>query len=277
MYFSQNSGVVDFIIKRIQERVRSMQKTRLIFINTMTLEELRQNKSIMIKQFLEIEDDLKQSVQALTTLLIQNKDLSEEKDRNDTFLRGYELRIVSLEKNFGELNLKYEKLIQENENLEKKMIDNEKVIIEQNKQINDFELMLEEKQKYNRYLENEVFNLNCKIQEKESVIRNIQTIKRSSPKNNYDYENREKNLNEHIFTPKLEKNSSEKNVMNHTFNHDQENTHQDNLNKLDEDINYSVNNYLNERQNKKKLINDMIKEHLEQNNIEEEKSNIFLT
>jgi len=277
MYFSQNSGVVDFIIKRIQERVRSMQKTRLIFINTMTLEELRQNKSIMIKQFLEIEDDLKQSVQALTTLLIQNKDLSEEKDRNDTFLRGYELRIVSLEKNFGELNLKYEKLIQENENLEKKMIDNEKVIIEQNKQINDFELMLEEKQKYNRYLENEVFNLNCKIQEKESVIRNIQTIKRSSPKNNYDYENREKNLNEHIFTPKLEKNSSEKNVMNHTFNHDQENTNQDNLNKLDEDINYSVNNYLNERQNKKKLINDMIKEHLEQNNIEEEKSNIFLT
>jgi hypothetical protein len=276
MYFSQNSGVVEFIIKRIQERVKSMQKTRLIFINTMTLEELRQNKSIMIKQFLEIEDDLKQSVQALTTLLIQNKDLAEEKDRNDSFLRGYELRIVSLEKNFGELNLKYENLIQENENLEKKMIDNEKVIIEQNKQINNFDLMLEEKQKYNRYLENEVFNLNCKIQEKESVIRNIQTIKRSSPKNNYDYENREKKFNEHIYTPKLEKNSSEKNVLNHTFNHDQENTQQDNLNKLDEDNNYNVNNYLNERQNKKKLINDMIKEHLEQNNNEEEKSNLLL-
>lgn len=275
MYFSQNTGVVDFIIKRIQERVKIMQKTRLIFINTMTVEELKQNKSLMIKQFLEIEDDLKQSVQALTTILIQNKDLAEEKNRNDTFLRGYELRINSLEKNFGELNLKYEKLIQENENLEKKMIDNEKVIIEQNKQLNDFELMLEEKQKYNRYLENEVFNLNCKIQEKESVIRNMQTIKRSSPQTNYDYHNIDKKLNEQIYTPKLEKNSSEKNVMNHTFNHDQENIQQDNLNKLDEDINYNVNNYLDERQNKKKLINDMIKEHLEQNTLEE-KSNFSI-
>ena len=105
MYFSKNSGVIDYLINRTNERIKTMQKSRLVFINTISIEELKQNKSLMIKQFLEIEDDLKQSILALSSLLAQNRDMVEEKENNSAILRKSELRAFSLEKTINEITI----------------------------------------------------------------------------------------------------------------------------------------------------------------------------
>ena len=137
MYFSQNSGVVDYIIKRIYDRIKSMQKARLLFINTVTIDELKQNKSIMIKHFLEIEDDLKQSSQALSSMMIQNKDLVEEKENYDIIIRRNELKTFSLEKAVNDVNSKYGDISEVNDNLRGRLIDYDKIIIEANERISN--------------------------------------------------------------------------------------------------------------------------------------------
>jgi hypothetical protein len=273
MYFSHNSGVIDYIISRIQERVKSMQKNRLLFINTISLEELKQNKSMMIKVFLEVEDDLKQSSQALSTLLTQNRDLVEEKENYDTIIRRYELRTFSLEKNIQEVNSKYEQLKQDNEILSRKLIENDRLLKENHERINSYETMIEEKQEYNGYLENEIYNLKLQIQEKENLIKNLQTIDKNTIKYNQEAERNEQKTIDSSQTHKLNNFSiNDTNAFNHTFHNNEEERKEE----PNEGFNYNVNNYLNERQNKKKLINDMIKEHLENNSREESsKSQIY--
>ena len=53
-------------------------------------------------------------------------------------------------------------------------------------------------------------------------------------------------------------------MLNHTFHKEEENNNEF-KNEVNDDDHYNVNNYLSERQNKKKIINDMIKEHLQIN------------
>lgn len=259
MYFSHNSAVIDYIINRIQDRIKTLQKNRLLFINTISVEELKQNKSIMIKTFLEIEDDMKQASQALSTLLIQNKDLVEEKENYDTIIRRYELRTLSLEKNIQEVNSKYEQMKKENEHLSMKLLENERIIKENNERIHSFENMLEEKQEYNGYLENEVYNLKLQIQDKENYIKSLP----NEGKFTSGYADHNSLENKDIINNPSPKNNNQtgdnltSNGFNQTFHNEEERKENP------EDFSYNVNNYLNERQNKKKLINEMIKEHLE--------------
>ena len=142
MYFSKNSGVIDYLINRTNERIKTMQKSRLVFINTISIEELKQNKSLMIKQFLEIEDDLKQSILALSSLLAQNRDMVEEKENNSAILRKSELRAFSLEKTINEITIKYEKLKEENEICNKKLIENNKLLDKFHERISNYETVL---------------------------------------------------------------------------------------------------------------------------------------
>ena len=63
--------------------------------------------------------------------------------------------------------------------------------------------------------------------------------------------------------------SKENNVFNQTFqNHENDENEAENFNieNNNNNNNYNVNNYINERQNKKKMINDLIKEHMHNEN-----------
>ena len=261
MYFSKNSGVIDYLINRTNERIKTMQKSRLVFINTISIEELKQNKSMMIKQFLEIEDDLKQSILALSSLLAQNRDMVEEKENNSAILRKSELRAFSLEKTINEITIKYEQLKEENEICNKKLIENNKLLDKFHERISNYETVLEEKQEYIIYLEKEINNIRQHFDEKEKALRNLQT---TSIKPKQENERSNENTLDRNFSQKSNQFLTESNVLNHTFHKEEENNNEF-KNEVNDDDHYNVNNYLSERQNKKKIINDMIKEHLQIN------------
>jgi len=235
MYNNQGSKIVEFIIHRIDERLKKMQIDRLLFINTISLEELKRNKSAIIRLFIEVEDDLKQSSQALSSLLIQNKDLIEERDNLDKSLKMYEQKACSLEKIILDSNLNY------NENLNEHLPSNRDIEINNQKFINvisDLEAKLDRKENYIYQIESENKELKEKVEKLEEEFNKIK-------EKVYENENHYKNKTQKVLEPQ---------------HFSTLNNSEDGNKDLDQDINYF--NYLKERQEKKKLINQVIKENL---------------
>ena len=78
MYFSQNPGVVDYLIQKLEDRTKLLPKSKIALSNIVTLNDLNDNKRDMLKFFTELEDDLTQGTQAIRTMFSQNKDLAEQ-------------------------------------------------------------------------------------------------------------------------------------------------------------------------------------------------------
>ena len=235
MYFFQGMNIIDYIVKRIDERLKIMQTSRLLFINTISLEELKRNKSAIIKLFIEIEDDMKQTSQALSSLLLQNKDLSEEKENYDKTIRRHEQKAINCEKLLIDANSKNKELHNENQVLSLKLRDIEKFT----KQISYLEDKLDQKDELIIKLDNDKKELTGKLE----------------------------NFREEMIKYKEEKDQPVKSIemVDDNENYDSEMSNDFNFKNIDKKLNFS--NYFQERQQKKKLINQVIKQHL--NNDEE--------
>jgi hypothetical protein len=237
MFNNQGSKIVEFIINRIDERLKKMQVDRLLFINTISLEELKRNKSAIIRLFIEVEDDLKQSSQALSSLLIQNKDLIEERDNLDKSIKMYEQNTCSLEK------IILGSIMNCNENINGHLPSNRDIEINNQKFINvisDLEEKLKQNGNYIHQLESENKELKEKIGKLEEEINKIK-------------ENKGENDNEIHYKNPLPKVS----MYQH---YSSLNNSEDGNKDIEQDLNYF--NYLKERQEKKKLINQVIKDNL---------------
>lgn len=248
MFYSHNFRVIEYIIKRVDERIKNMQNSRLLFINTISLDELKKNKSTFIKLFLEIEDDLKQSSQGLSSLLTQNKDVLEEKENYDKVIRRYELKSLNLEKTLYELTSKYKELLNENfssiqkikdiDNFSSKINSLENSLELKNKSI--FQLEIENKQLIQKY-----DKINSELKQTfETLSKHNENTFKTSPKIVDDNDHKPSQTNDEYI---------DKSMIN----------------------NKNISNYIKDRQLKKKLINQVIKEHLYNDNEEGENEDLY--
>ena len=205
MYFFQGMNIIDYIVKRIDERLKIMQTSRLLFINTISLEELKRNKSAIIKLFIEIEDDMKQTSQALSSLLLQNKDLSEEKENYDKTIRRHEQKAINCEKLLIDANSKNKELHNENQVLSLKLRDIEKFT----KQISYLEDKLDQKDELIIKLDNDKKELTGKLENfREEMIKykeeKDQPVKSIEMVDDKQHLNNDEEINENYENEKLD-------------------------------------------------------------------------
>jgi len=142
MYFSQNPGVVDYLIQKLEERTKLLPKSKIALSNIITINDLNNNKRDMIKFFTELEDDLTQGTQAIKTMFALNKDLAEQIENSEIRKKRLELKTNVTEKANSELNYKINELLNENLNLKEKISN---IKVENTEKINYLESHLEHK------------------------------------------------------------------------------------------------------------------------------------
>jgi len=191
----------------------------------------------MCRHFQDLEDEINQAIHSLKALLSQNADVSEHSEICLKKARGFELKLISETKANNEL-----KLI--NENL--------------SKEIFDFKSTLEEKNSLIGFLNEKIAFYENKLQQKDKDI--------------FDAKAENETRNEQIkqLFKEIEILNVELDAKN--FNYAEEimnkNTKNKNKDSASEEKEYDIDNLkgiLSERENKKKLINEKIKQHIKNN------------
>jgi hypothetical protein len=118
-----NSNLMDYLISKIENRISTMYVTRTAVNNIFDLRDLMENKKSMIKHFYEIEDDLKQVVNAIKALIAQNKDFSDQIIILQRQNINLESQGCSNLKMISHINLRNAELISDNEVLHKSLAD----------------------------------------------------------------------------------------------------------------------------------------------------------
>ncbi len=181
MYFSENSGVVDYLIQKLEEKIKILPKSKIALNNIISLSDLQNNKRDMMQFFSELEDDLTQGTQAIKTMYAQNKDLVEQVENADLRKNRLELKNSTTEKANSELNFKINDLL--NENLElKESISNLK--IEYTEKINYLESHLDHKKSQIEKLDMINYELEKKIDAMNDEIDELRNLpnNQASPK-----------------------------------------------------------------------------------------------
>lgn len=224
MSFNNNVSVFEYLIKKLESRQKTLHKTRIAINNIVDMNELRENKVYMLKHFNDIEDEINQAVHSLKALLAQNADISEYADSCIKKTRGFELKIISETKNLNEMKQINQELQKEMEDLKNNRDEKNSMIVFLNEKITYYESKLEAKDK-------EIFEM------KNENERNNETFKRLTEeieilKIELDAQNFNKyqNLNQQAFPKQEQENDFE-----------------------------NLRGILSERENKKKLINEKIK------------------
>jgi chromosome segregation ATPase len=187
------------------------------------MSELRENKVYMMRHFQDIEDEINQAVNSLKALLIQNTDVSEHAEICLKKARGFELKLISESKANNEQK-------QINENL--------------SKEIFELKNTLEENNSLNVFLNEKIMFYENKLQQKDKEILDIKA-------ENDRRDEQIKRLFKEIEILNVELDAK-------NFNAEEE-INKEAEKELDID---NLKGILSERENKKKLINEKIKEHI---------------
>jgi chromosome segregation ATPase len=236
MSITNNTSVFEYLIKKLESRIKNMHKTKIAINNIVDLNELRENRTYMLKHFSEIEDEINQSIHSLKALLTQNADVCEHAEICLKKARGHELKLI------GETKKNIE-LMQINEEL--------------NKEILSLKTIIEEKNTMVVFLNEKISFYEQKIEEKD---KEITEMKKDHERNNDTI----KRLVQDIEILKIEL--------------DAQNFNNEEVKKEDKEIDIdNLKGIISERETKKKMINEKIKDHFKSNkNNKKFKGKIFI-
>ena len=218
-----NNSVFDYLIQKLDSRIKNLHKTRIAINNIVDMNELRENKVYMMRHFQDIEDEINQAVNSLKALLIQNADVSEHAEICLKKARGFELKLISESKANNE-----QKQINENSS----------------KEIFELKNTLEENNSLYAFLNEKITFYENKLQQKDKEILEIKA-------ENDRRDEQVKRLFKEIEILNVELDA--KNFIA------EEEINKEAEKELDID---NLKGILSERENKKKLINEKIKEHI---------------
>jgi len=224
---NNNTSVFEYLIKKLDSRIKNLHKTRIAINNIVDMNELKENKVYMQKHFQDIEDEINQAIHSLRALLTQNADVSEHADSCIKKARATELKMISETKANNELKSL-------NENL--------------NKEIFDLKSNLEEKNNLIVFLNEKITFLENKLELKDKEI--------------LDLKNEGERRDEQI--KRLFKEIDVLNIELDAKNFNVEEMKKEEKAEIEVD---NLRDILSERENKKKLINEKIKEHVNNSKI----------
>jgi hypothetical protein len=209
-----------------------MHRTKMAINNIVDLNELKENRTFMLKHFSDIEDEINQCIHSFKALLTKNADISEHAEICLKKARGHELKLISETKRNNQLDMINQEVNKENLNLKEILEEKNSEIIFLKEKLSYYENKLNEKEKENSCL-------------REEINQNNLTLKR---------------LQKEIDILKIELDAQ-------NFSNEEDNKQEDELD-LD-----NLKDVISEREYKKKLINDKIKDHFKSNKSNNVKSN----
>ena len=95
MSINNNISVFEYLIKKLESRQKNMHRTKIAINNIVDLNELKENRSFMLKHFSEIEDEINQCIHSFRALLTKNEDISEHAEICLKKARGHELKLIT--------------------------------------------------------------------------------------------------------------------------------------------------------------------------------------
>ena len=75
--YNTKQDLIESILVKLDQRVKSVKDFRFTINDVSNVDDLKNQKKELNKHFFEVEDEIRQSVQFIKALLIQNKDFSE--------------------------------------------------------------------------------------------------------------------------------------------------------------------------------------------------------
>ena len=110
---NKSNDVIDYLIKKLESRLKGINKKKDIFNNITNIENFYLNKNIFLKLFSELFEDIQQAIYAIKTLYLENKILNQENINNKQYLnevknkKDYFNNISTNKNNFLDSNNNY--------------------------------------------------------------------------------------------------------------------------------------------------------------------------
>lgn len=227
-------SIFEYLIKKLEYRKLSMNKTRAAVNNIANIQDLNENKRYMNIHFSEIEDDVKQATEALKILLSKNKDFAEQ------------VFIMSKRYEQGEVVLQVEKREKAGISLQVEALYRE---------LDDYKQLVANKDSIVTYSNEKILLLDRELKERADKVEEL-TILGDEQKQKIEI------LSEEIRILKLENQR-----LKEEHSKQSERTFENSGNNKN-----SIQNILYEREQAKKMINEKIKHHLFENIHEPNKS-----
>lgn len=224
---NNNNSVFTYLIKKLDSRIKNLHKTKIAINNIVDMNELRENRVYMLRHFTDIEDEINQAIHSLKALLTQNADALEHADTCIKKAKALELKVITETKANNELKQLNENLNKEIFGLKSTLDEKNNLIVFLNEKITFYENKLNQKDKEILEMKNEGERRDEQIKR---LFKEIEILNIELDAKNFNY----------VEDMKKEKKLEEKEVEDF-----------DNLRGI-----------LSERENKKKLINEKIKEHM---------------
>ena len=105
MSINNNISVFEYLVKKLESRMKNMQRTKIAINNIVDLNELKENRTFMLKHFSEIEDEINQCIHSFRALLTKNADISEHAEICLKKARGHELKLITETKRNNNLEI----------------------------------------------------------------------------------------------------------------------------------------------------------------------------
>jgi hypothetical protein len=83
---NKSNDVIDYLIKKLECRLKGINKKKDVFNNITNIENFYLNKNIFLKLFNELFEDIQQAIYAIKTLYLENKILNQENINNKQYL-----------------------------------------------------------------------------------------------------------------------------------------------------------------------------------------------
>ena len=110
---NKSNDVIDYLIKKLEFRLKGINKKKDVFNNITNIENFYLNKNIFLKLFNELFEDIQQAIYAIKTLYLENKILNQENINNKQYLnevknkKDYFNNISTNKNNFLDSNNNY--------------------------------------------------------------------------------------------------------------------------------------------------------------------------
>ena len=223
---NKSNDVIDYLIKKLESRLKGINKKKDIFNNITNIENFYLNKNIFLKLFSELFEDIQQAIYAIKTLYLENKILNQENINNKQYLND-----VKNKNYFNNISKTPNRNFNKNN-----FLDNNNYYFNYN---------LTDDSNNNNY-----FN---KIENAEEIMKNIQENKQLLKEkinkhfNNFNYEN-DFNENNNNFNNK-NFNNNNNNFNNKNFNNNNNNNKNNNIKNINTNFSNNFNNNNNSNNN----------------------------
>ncbi len=184
--YNSKQDLIENILVKLDLRLKSVQEIQININNINNLEEVRNTKKDLNKFFFEVEDEIRQSIQIIKALLIQNKDISEQLEEAESMIQNQDRT-----NNFSNddcPNNKVNNLLRDNQKLQEDFNYNEQIIMDLKEKLSMYSnqiklktIELEKNEGFMNDLEKTNFNL---TQENKILKEEIMQLNNKQSENN---------------------------------------------------------------------------------------------